>query len=301
MDKLPSLRNLQYLIKLHELKSFNKAAEACFVSQSTLSSGIQNLEDQLEGQLIERDHKSFVFTQLGDELVDMAKSIVQQASELKACATSNQSPMSGLIKLGCIPTIAPFLFKPIFSECSKTYPDLKLQLTEDTTENLLTLLDSGEIDCALMALPVDINGFHSKLLGQDKFWLAAHKQYEKLGEGEFSYDKLPDESIFLLQSEHCLTQHAVSACQLVNRAKISTMSATHLHTLISMAECLKGATFVPQMALNSGLLDESDLVLLQPTAEAASRDIALIWRQTTRRASTFNLFSELISNLLAQK
>jgi len=112
---------------------------------------------------------------------------------------------------------------------------------------------------------------------------------------------LPDESIFLLQSEHCLTQHAVSACQLVNRAKISTMSATHLHTLISMAECLKGATFVPQMALNSGLLDESDLVLLQPTAEAASRDIALIWRQTTRRASTFNLFSELISNLLAQK
>ncbi|MCU4674480.1 LysR substrate-binding domain-containing protein [Catenovulum sp. 2E275] len=301
MDKLPSLRNLQYLIKLHELKSFNKAAEACFVSQSTLSSGIQNLEDQLEGQLIERDHKSFVFTQLGEELVDMAKSIVQQASELKACATARQSPMSGLIKLGCIPTIAPFLFKPVFAACREEYPELRLQLIEDTTENLLTLLESGEIDCALMALPVDINGFHSKFLGQDKFWLAAHKQYQQANQDNFSYDNLPDESIFLLQSEHCLTQHAVSACQLVNRAKISTMSATSLHTLVSMAECLKGATFVPQMALSAGLLEESDLVLLQPTAEAASRDIALVWRQTTRRAKTFSLFSALITEQLNTK
>lgn len=298
MEKLPSLRNLQYLIKLHDLKSFNRAAQACFVSQSTLSSGIQNLEEQLEKQLIERDHKSFVFTPIGEELVVMAKSIVQQASEFKACAADSHAPMSGVIKLGCIPTIAPFLFKAIFKQCQQLYPDLKLQLIEDTTQNLSTLLESGEIDCALMAMPVEVNGFHCKTLGEDKFWLAAHPNYQTLNDKSFSYDHFPDESIFLLQSEHCLTEHAVTACRLVNKAKISSMSATNLHTLVSMAECLQGATFVPQMAINAGIMDSSELVLLEPANETASRDIALVWRQTTRRASTFNLFSELITQLL---
>lgn len=298
MEKLPSLRNLQYLIKLHDLKSFNRAAQACFVSQSTLSSGIQNLEEQLEKQLIERDHKSFVFTPLGEDLVVMAKAIVQQASELKSCAADNQAPMSGVIKLGCIPTIAPFLFKAIFHQCQQVYPDLKLQLIEDTTQNLSTLLESGEIDCALMALPVEVNGFHCKTLGEDKFWLAAHKSYQALNKYEFNYDNFADESIFLLQSEHCLTEHAVTACRLVNKAKISSMSATNLHTLVSMAECLRGATFVPQMAINAGIMTTSELVLLQPSNESASRNIALVWRQTTRRASTFNLFSELIAGLI---
>lgn len=299
-NKLPSIRNLQYLIKLYELKNFNRAAEACFVSQSTLSAGIQNLEDQLGGQLIERDHKSFVFTEMGEAMVEMAKQIVQQASELAEIASEAQNPMAGRVKMGCIPTIAPFLFKDFYLKVKQAFPNLQLQLKEDTTENLLKSLDSGELDCLILALPVDTGAFHSKVVGEDKFWMAAHKDYPVGQEANIDYQTLPDQSIFLLQKEHCLTEHAVSACRLVDSRKINPFSASSLHTLITMVECQAGATFVPQMAVSAGLLEGSDLKLVKPAQEAASRQIGLVWRQTTRRAVIFNKLAAVIKDLLAE-
>ncbi|MER2494442.1 hydrogen peroxide-inducible genes activator [Catenovulum sediminis] len=300
MNKLPSIRNLQYLIKLYELKNFNRAAEACFVSQSTLSAGIQNLEEQLGGQLIERDHKAFVFTDMGEALVVMAKSIVQQASELTQIAHETQNPMSGRLRLGCIPTIAPFLFKPFFTLCKNSYPDLNVQLKEDTTENLLKSLDAGDLDCLILALPVNTAGFHTKVLGEDPFWFVTHKDYPVEKGQVYSYQDFPDESIFLLQKEHCLTEHAVSACQLVDSQKINPLSASSLQTLVAMVECQKGATFIPQMALKTGLLEHSDLKVLRPAAEQASRQIGMVWRQTTRRSLTFNKLTELLKSLLSE-
>ena len=299
MTKLPSIRNLQYLLKLYELKNFKRAAEACFVSQSTLSAGIQNLEDQLGGQLIERDHKSFVFTEMGEIMVDMAKKIVQQASELAEIASEAQNPMAGKVKLGCIPTIAPFLLKDFYLKTKQTFPDLTLQLNEDTTENLLKSLDSGELDCLVVDLPVDTGAFHSKVVGNDSFWMAAHKDYPVEQDSNIEYPLLPDQSIFLLQKEHCLTEHAVSACKLVDCRKINPFSASSLHTLVAMVECHEGATFVPQMAVKAGLLKGSDLKLIKLAQEAASRQIGLVWRQTTRRAVIFNKLAELLTNLLA--
>ncbi|EWH11044.1 LysR family transcriptional regulator [Catenovulum agarivorans DS-2] len=298
MAKLPSIRNLQYLIKLYELKNFNRAAEACFVSQSTLSAGIQNLEEQLGGQLIERDQKSFVFTEMGEVMVEMAKQIVQQVSELTEIASEAQNPLAGRVKIGCIPTIAPFLFKDFYLNVQQSLPDLQLQLKEDTTENLLKSLDAGELDCLILALPVDIGAFHSKVVGDDKFWMAAHNDYPVDHTDKIDYAALPDHSIFLLQKEHCLTEHAVSACRLVDNRKINPFSATSLHTLMTMVECQAGATFVPQMAVNAGLLDGRDIKLVNPAQEAASRQIGLVWRQTTRRAVIFNKLSDILRELL---
>lgn len=301
MNKLPSIRNLQYLIKLHELQNFNRAAQACFVSQSTLSAGIQNLEEQLNGQLIERDHKAFVFTEMGEAMVEMAKDIVQRASELEEYAQYCQDPMSGKLKIGCIPTIAPFLIKPFFSACAAKYPELELQIKEDTTDNLLIALENGELDCLILALPVNIGGFRSKTLGDDKFWLVAHQDFPLENGSVYSYKDLPDESIFLLQREHCLTEHALSACQLVESKKINPLSASSLHTLIAMVECQLGATFIPEMAIKAGLLDHSDLKKLNPVAENASRQIGLVWRPSSRRLITYRNIGEIVEALLIEE
>ncbi|WP_017445942.1 hydrogen peroxide-inducible genes activator [Gayadomonas joobiniege] len=300
MHKLPSIRNLQYLIKLHELKNFNRAAQACFVSQSTLSAGIQNLEEQLGGQLIEREHKAFVFTDMGTAMVAMAKDIVQRASELEEYAQFCQNPMSGRLKVGCIPTIAPFIIKPFFNRCNAKYPELMLQLKEDTTDNLLLSLENGELDCLILALPVDVGHFRRKVLGEDRFWLVAHKEFPLESGTLYSYEDLPDESIFLLQREHCLTEHALSACRLIESNKINPLSASSLHTLIAMVECQLGATFIPQMAIDAGLLANSELKQLNPVAENASRQIGLVWRSSSRRLITYNKVGEVIADILSQ-
>ncbi|GAA5192308.1 hydrogen peroxide-inducible genes activator [Ferrimonas gelatinilytica] len=299
MSKLPSLKNLYYLVQLHREQNFNRAAKACHVSQSTLSSGIQNLEEQLGGQLIERDHKSFMFTALGEEVVNRSRNLLASVQEMTDLARSAGEPMSGTIRLGCIPTIAPFLLNRVVKVVGKEYPGLSLLLREDTTENLIAALGSGELDLLLLALPVDTSGFHSMSVGVDPFKLVAHRDQPLLGEIE--YEALPDESIFLLQREHCITGHAISACEMKNRTKINPFAATSLHTLVQMVDSKLGTTFLPQMAIDAGILNGTDLEVYQPPGEAPYREIGLVWRQTSSRLRTFRTLGQLIQTLLPAK
>jgi len=165
MTKLPSLKNLSYLLALHQHQHFNRAAQACHVSQSTLSSGIQNLEEQLGCQLIERDHKSFLFTAMGEEIVEQARTILTAAEELVNFSLSQGRQMEGPLRLGCIPTIAPFLLGDLSKLVQRDYPKLQLHMCEDTTTNLMNQLRNGELDVVLLALPVDLQGNQVYTLG----------------------------------------------------------------------------------------------------------------------------------------
>lgn len=298
MSKLPSLKNLSYLLALHQEQNFNRAAAECNVSQSTLSSGIQNLEEQLGCQLIERDHKSFLFTSLGEEIVEKARDILSASEELSHFAQGQGNIMEGPLRLGVIPTIAPFLIGELSKNVQTKFPKLLLQLSEDTTQNLLQRLRNGELDILLLALPMDIQGNQKWTLGRDPFKLVVHKDLaENIGE-PVDYEKLPDRSIFLLEKEHCMTGHAVAACQLTESIKMNPFTATSLHSLVQMADARLGATFVPQMAIDRGVLDKTDLVPLKPTGQEASRDIGLIYRPTTSRRQTFRKIAEEIARLL---
>ncbi|SHI23196.1 hydrogen peroxide-inducible genes activator [Ferrimonas marina] len=299
MSKLPSLKNLFYLVQLHREQNFNRAAKACHVSQSTLSSGIQNLEEQLGGQLIERDHKSFMFTALGEEVVGRSRHLLAEVQEMTDLARSAGEPMAGTIRLGCIPTIAPFLLNRVVKEAGKEFPSLSLLLREDTTENLMAALGSGELDLLLLALPVDTSGFHSMSVGIDPFKLVAHK--DQPVDGAIEYDEMPDESIFLLQREHCITGHAISACELKNSTKINPFAATSLHTLVQMVDSKLGTTFLPQMSIDSGILNSTELQVYQPPGEAPYREIGLVWRQTSSRLRTFRTLGQMIQSLLPTK
>jgi len=298
MKHLPSLKNLYYLVNLHQEQNFNRAAKVCHVSQSTLSSGIQNLEEQLGHQLIERDHKSFMFTAVGEEVVGRCRKILTDVDDLVELVKNQGAPMTGEIRLGCIPTIAPFLLSRVVRHCQQHYPGLSLLLKEDTTEKLLEALGKGELDLLLLALPVDTSGFHSMKVGVDPFKLVVHKDLAGGIHEPVDYQALPDESIFLLQSEHCITGHAISACQLKDSSKINPFAATSLHTLVQMVDSKLGTTFLPQMAIDAGILKETELSVMEPPGEAPYRDIGLVWRQTTSRIMTFRTLGLEIQKLL---
>ncbi len=301
MSKLPSLKNLSYLLALHQHQNFNRAAQACHVSQSTLSSGIQNLEEQLGCQLIERDHKSFLFTAMGEEIVEQSRKIITETEELMLFAQSQGNAMEGPLRLGCIPTIAPFLLGHLSKQVQKDYPALQLNIREDTTQNLLQLLRDGELDALILALPMDLQGHQSYMLGRDPFKLVMHKSLAAKLDEPVNYSRLPDNSIYLLEKEHCLTGHAVAACELADSTKINPFTATSLHSLVQMADAGLGATFVPQMAIEQGILNGTELVALQPKGQHAARDIGLIYRSTTNRRQTFRKLAEVIADLLPER
>ncbi|HHQ4661645.1 TPA: hydrogen peroxide-inducible genes activator, partial [Aeromonas veronii] len=262
MQRWPSLKQLQYLVALDEHKNFNRAAKACHVSQSTLSTGIQTLEDMMNLQLVERDHKSFIMTPVGMEIVERARNLLSDARDLMELGQHQGGVMQGTVRLGCIPTIAPFLLSKLLKECSKTYPDLELLLREDTTSNLLKQLEQGQLDLLILALPIEIGGFHCKTVGQDPFHMVMPASMAAGLHTPFDYKELPNQSIFLLEREHCLTEHAVSACRLRDKSKINPFAATSLHTLVQMVEAGLGTTFLPQMAIDAGILTNSDLVAI---------------------------------------
>lgn len=301
MNKWPSLKQLHYLITLHETRHFGEAAQLCFVSQSTLSKGIQNLEEQFGCSLYEKKDKksALVFTQVGEMVVKQGRDLLTKSQDLMelgqlACG----SAMQGQLRLGAIPTIAPFLLSSLVHEVNKSFPDLTLLLREDTTANLLTALQDGQLDVLVLALPVDIGNFASKVVGRDQFRMVISESQAESVKTPLHYSDLPDESVFLLEKEHCLTEHAVSACNLTEKSKINPFTATSLHTLVQMVANGLGTTFIPQMAIDHGLLANHSLRVIDPPGRQAYRNIGLVWRPSSTRTETFAQLAEVIEKLL---
>lgn len=297
--RLPNLKHLYYLTVLHKEQHFLRAAEKCNVSQSTLSAAIQNLEESIGQQLLEREHKAFVFTDFGETLVERSKLLLQQTQDWMAFAQSSGDWQMGSFKLGVIPTIAPFLFEPLIKTLSSQLPKLQLKLSEDTTDNLLEKLSEGELDALILALPMKTPGCKQLVLGKDPFHLIAHKEKAALLPTSVDIDQLPENSIFLLQKEHCLTEHAVSACGLAHKSQVSSLTANSLHTLVSLVNSQMGFTFLPSMALQKGILQGTDVIAL-PSNEDAFREIGIVWRTGTTRMQLFRYIAKIVAPLLPQ-
>ncbi len=301
MNKWPSLKQLHYLVTLHETRHFSEAAERCFVSQSTLSKGIQNLEELIGCPLYEKkDKKSpLVFTQAGEMVVSQGRELLAKGQDLIELGNLCQGDaMQGQLKLGCIPTIAPFLLCDLVQEVNARYPQLNLLLREDTTANLLAALRHGELDVLILALPMDIGNMDSCIVGHDLFKMVISRNQADRIRVPIKYDDLPDESVFLLENEHCLTEHAVSACKLTEKEKINPFSATSLHTLVQMVANGLGTTFIPQMAIEHGLLENQNLIVVEPPGQQAYRDIGLVWRPSSSRRDSFLQLADVVSELL---
>lgn len=301
MNKWPSLKQLHYLVTLYETRHFSDAAQRCFVSQSTLSKGIQTLEALIGCPLYEKKDKksSLVFTQAGEMVVQHGRELLAKGQDLVELGQQCQGDsMQGQLKVGCIPTIAPFLLSDLVQQVNTQFPQLNLLLREDTTTNLLTALRQGELDVLILALPVPIDGLDSRIVGRDPFKMVLSQNHADTIRVPIQFDDLPDESVFLLEKEHCLTEHAISACRLTDKEKINPFMATSLHTLVQMVANGLGTTFIPQMAIDHGLLDNQNLVVVEPPEQQAYREIGLVWRPTSSRVNTFHRLADVVSTLL---
>lgn len=288
----PTLKQLRYLVTLHRVGHFGKAAEACHVTQSTLSAGIQELESLLGTQLVERTKRTMMFTALGEEVVRRASGILNEVDDLTDMAEAAKDPLRGTVRMGVIPTIAPFLLPKIMPLLSEKLPDLELHLREDKSADLCDLLRSGELDVVLYALPFECGDVQELPLFPDHF-VAAYPKGEAPGDVIASTD-LDESRLLLLEEGHCLRDHALEACQLVGRRARRELSATSLATIVPMVAAGRGITLLPGMAVESGIAANLPVDIVSFSDIIPTRMIGLIWRRTNPRAATFTELGKVI-------
>lgn len=285
MKALPTLRQLRYLVALAEHCHFGRAAEACFATQSTLSAGLQELEALLGVILVERTKRRVMLTPLGEEVVARARQVLQGAEDLVDIAQAAHQPLSGILRLGVIPTIGPYLLPTALPRLRAAYPRLKLHLREDLTARLLDALATGQIDTALLALPYEAEGITTMELAEDPFVFAALSSHPLAAKASVSNADLAETELLLLEEGHCLRDHALAACRLGGKASSAVM-ATSLHTLVQMVANGLGVTLLPKLAVDADILRGTDLIT-RPLAEPASRGIGLVWRASSPRGEEF--------------
>ena len=295
---LPTLKQLQYLVALADHGHFGRAAEASFVTQSTLSAGIRELETLLDAHLVERTRRVVRFTPLGDRIADRARRILADAEDLAALAQMESKPLTGDLRLGVIPTIAPFFLPRALPALRKAHPNLRLFLREEPSSGACDALQKGQLDCVLLALPYGCGEVETEKLFDDRLLVAAHKDDETLAAESVAAGEIDGDRLLLLEDGHCLKEHALAACRRPEFRTEASVIGTSLHTLIQMVDNRLGLTLVPQMALDAGLLRGTD-VEVRPLEGNASREIALIWRKSSPREAEFRMLAKALVDAAA--
>ncbi len=286
----PTLKQLQYLVALRIHGHFGRAAESCFVTQSTLSAGLRELENLLGTTLVERTRRVVRFTPLGTRIADKAVRVLRESEELADMARAEAQPLTGELRMGVIPTIAPFLLPKMLPALRDQYPRLRLFLREDTSQAACEALHRGLLDCVLLAMPYACGDVDFIELFDDSL-LVAFPYGEAPATATVDASAIDERRLLLLEDGHCLKDHALAAC---NRPEIragATMMGTSLHTLVQMVDNGLGLTFIPQMAIDAGLLDGTRIEALPLEAEHGARQIALAWRKTSPREEEFRLLA----------
>ncbi len=293
----PTLKQLKYLSAIAKTLHFGRAAELCHVTQSTLSAGLQELESLLDAKLVERNKRLVMLTPLGAEIADRADAILTDVDDLMGLAATANNPRAGSVRMGVIPTIAPFLLPRAMPALQEALPDLEFFLFEDKSAELCEQLKSGALDVVLYAIPYPCGDCVERVLFDDPF-VAAYPAKDA-PTGPIRMDDLKDETLLLLDEGHCLRGHALAACGLVDKHEGGTLAGTSLHTLVHMVAAGRGVTLLPQMAIDAGLLRGLDVTVVAFQNASPARKVGLIWRKTNPRAETFALVGQAIKEAVS--
>jgi LysR family hydrogen peroxide-inducible transcriptional activator len=292
---LPTLQQMRYLIALRDSPNFSVAAEKCFVSQPSLSGGIKDMEHVLAHKLVERGHKQHTLTPLGLEMAAEAEIILERATRMAERAKQLSEPMSGVLRLGVIPTIAPYLLPDILPRIQKQYPQLELQLHEDLSGRLIEKLQQGLIDLILLAFPYETPGMVQMPLFEEPFVLACPKG--RLSDVEkIKTDDLEPDQLLLLEDGHCLREHALEACGLQTIGRKQEFSATSLATLLQMVASGYGMTLLPDMASTQNFIPKG-VKTIPFKNPAPTREIGLAWRRGSERKADFETLGGIIKSV----
>jgi LysR family transcriptional regulator, hydrogen peroxide-inducible genes activator len=296
MMNLPSLRHLRHLTAVEDHRHFGRAADACHVTQSTLSASIKELETRLETALVDRSKRRVVLTPIGVETAERARRIINEAEQLVQATRASREPLTGTLRLGTIPTIGPFLLPRILPGLREAYGNLKLYLVEDLTDRLIEALHRGHLDVVLLALPYDCGAaVETLILFEDPFVVGLPRQHPLAKESRVDPKRLWHEDLLLLKDGHCLRDHALEACHLADRRVTEGFEATSLPTLVQMVDNGLGTTLLPTLAIDAGLLNGTNVVTRRLLPNDPARKIGLIWRRGTGRRNEFRLLAKEIA------
>jgi LysR family hydrogen peroxide-inducible transcriptional activator len=295
---LPTVKQLQYLVALRRFGHFGRAADACFVTQSTLSAGLRELETLLGLTLVERTRRVVRFTALGEKIADKAVKVLSETEELAEMARAQGRPLHGELRMGVIPTIAPFLLPTMLPRVREQWPELKLYLREETSTAACEALHRGQLDCVLLAVPFACGDVDSAPLFDDPLYVA-YPQGEAPGSAAVAAAEIDESRLLLLEDGHCLKDHALSACNRPELRAHAAMMGTSLHTLVQMVDNGLGVTFVPGMAIQAGILARTGVEARPLRSDHPYRRIALIWRRSSPRETEFLLLATALRRIAA--
>jgi LysR family transcriptional regulator, hydrogen peroxide-inducible genes activator len=303
MALVPSPQQLRYLVALAESRHFGRAAQSCSVTQSTLSAGLLALERQLDTNILDRDAgRHVVFTPLGLELVERARTALTSLEAVTEAAMAAREPMGGPLRMGVIPTIGPFLLPRLMPALRQAFPRLKLYLREDTTPHLADRLAANRLDLLLLALPCDCSGAEAMPVARDSFMVALPPDHRLAGEEQISPSALAAERLLLLEDGHCLRDQALAVCGLLagDRGDQDGFAATSLHTLVQMVASGLGITLLPRLAVAAGIAEGTGLVLRPMAGAGTWRTLGLAWRPNAPRSADYRALASHLADTCRQ-
>lgn len=296
-----TIKQLSYALAVEKTLHFKKAAERCHVSQSALSTALNELEKQLGLQIFERDNKKVLVTPVGREVLQRARSIMLQVDDLTHLAESQKAPLSFPMSLGLIPTIGPYLLPRILPALQAQHPNLTLNVVEEQSHVLVDMVRRGEIDTAILALPFPCEGLLTFEFWQEDFFWVAHQSEKHSDQQEITSDELDQAHLMLLKEGHCLKDHILEACKLKGQKANHGFGATSLNTLIQMVIGKLGTTLVPEMALDTLIAHTPQLSAVHLNEPGPHRRIAFIVRPNYSRLSSVEALISLCRECLSRQ
>lgn len=294
-----SIKQINYALAVAKTLHFKKAAEACHVSQSAMSTAINEMEKQLGFQVFERNNKQVLLTCQGETFINKAQVIKLELDELHQLGQAESDPLASPMKIGVIPTVGPYLLPKVLPSVRSTYPNFKLHIVEEQSHMLVDMVRRGELDTAILALPFPIDGLMSFEFWHEDFYWISHKDECPLGVQEITSNELELEKLMLLRDGHCLKDHVLEACQLKNEQDEQEFAATSLNTLIQMVAGKIGSTLVPEMALEQLVANNSEIRAVHLNEPGPHRNIAMIFRPNYVRVKELEILKSMFCQALS--
>lgn len=294
-----TLKQMDYALAVAKHLHFKKAAEECFISPSTLSNAITEMEKELGFQIFERSNKKVIVTNLGIEVLEKAQSIRVQMLDIKHLTEKQSEPLSHMISIGIIPTVSPYLLPIMLPKIKKEFPNLLLNIEEGQSHSLVNKVKNGDLDIAILALPYDLNGLISLKFWEEDFYWISHHQNKLAGKPQIRADQLEHSELLLLEDGHCLKDHILDACKISSNSK-HILKASSLVTLIQLVKGNMGSTLVPKMALTQLLASHKDLSKSHLDEPGPHREIALIIRPAYTGIKNAELLQSLCKDVLTE-
>lgn len=293
-----NLRDLQYLVSLAEHRHFGRAAQACFVSQPTLSTQIKKLEEELGVPLVERTPRKVLLTEVGRDIANRARDVLNEIEQIRGVARRTLDPESGTVRLGIFPTLGPYLLPHVLPLVRKAFPRLELLLVEEKTETVLRLLREGRLDAGILALPLHEDSLHSEFLFEEPFMLAVSEEHPLAHRhGQLKLADLSNQNLLLLEDGHCLRDQALEVCHLAGTGERSGFRATSLETLRQMVAANVGITLLPVTAVKPPVAPVENLHLIEFKGHPPSRRIAMVWRKSSAMDGFLKRLADVLRNL----